>query len=162
MRLHADTVIAALLIVLCAVAWGVTYALPPAPYGTMGPALFPRVILAFLIPLSVIYFVQGLLRDLRKEHEDTKAKNFSFGWVREYSNVIISFFLFSVFLVALPYTGFILTGTLFIFLMLWVLGPRGARQIPKYIAISAGVTGGLYLLFRFVLIVILPEGDLFD
>lgn len=161
MRLHADTIIAGLLILLSASAWAGTYALPPAPYGTMGPAIFPRVILVILIPLSLVYFVQNLLRDLRGDREDMEAKGFYFGWVREYSNVIISFFLFFLFLVALPWTGFLLTGFLFIFFMLWVLGPRGGRQIPKYIAIAAGVTGGLYILFRFVLIVILPEGELF-
>lgn len=161
MRLHADTVIAALLIVLCAGAWAATYALPPAPYGTMGPALFPRVILALLIPLSAMYFVQSLRRDLRREREGEKTKGFSFAWVREYQNVIISFLLFFAFLVALPYTGFILTGIFFIFFMLWVLGPYEARRLPKYLAISVGVTGGLYLLFRFVLIVILPEGEFF-
>ena len=127
MRLHADTIIAGFLILLSASAWAGTYALPPAPFGTMGPALFPRVILVLLIPLSVTYFAQNLLRDLRGDRDDMDAKGFSFGWVREYWNVIISFILFFLFLVALPWTGYILTGFFFIFLMLWVLGPRGAR-----------------------------------
>ncbi len=158
MRFRADTVIGLLLTVLCVVLYSASFQLPKAPYGTMGPALFPRVILVPLIPMCLALFLKSLFRDLRDLRE--KGRTFS-EWFAEYRNVLASYALFFLFALTLPYAGYLISGFLFLFLMQVALGPKGLKRIPQFLALSVGLLAALFFLFRELLRVILPEGVLF-
>ena len=107
MRLRADTIIGAVLLMLIIVLFSMSFYLPPAPYGTMGPALFPRVLLIALFPLGAALFIKGLVYDLKERRE--VGKSFA-DWFDEYRNVLVSYLLFFIFALLLPYACLLYTS----------------------------------------------------
>lgn len=159
MRLRADTIIGAVLLVLFGVMFYTTYGLPKAPYGTMGPALFPRILLIGLFPLSLALFLRGLIEDLREQRPPGRPFR---QWFDEYRNVLASYALFFFLALALPYAGYLITGFVFLFAMQLLLGPKEWGKVAQYLAVTVGVLAGLFLLFRWFLLVILPEGEIME
>ncbi|MEE9240014.1 MAG: tripartite tricarboxylate transporter TctB family protein [bacterium] len=157
MRLRADTVIGAILVALVTTLFLMSFALPPAPYGTMGPALFPRVLLIALFPLCAALFMKGFLLDLRTRPEPMRA--FS-EWFHDYRNVLASYALFFIFVLAIPWAGYMVSGFVFLLFMQVALGPKGWAKVPQFVAVTIGVLAGLYFIFRVVLLVLLPEGEI--
>ena len=158
MRLRAETIIGAILLVMFAAFFVTTFFLPKAPYGTMGPALFPRVLLIALFPLCAGLFLQGLIRDLRQ----SRPKGRPLGeWFHEYRNVLASYALFLLFAWTLPYAGYLISSFVFLLGMQVLLGPKSWGKVPQYLAVTLGVIAGLFLLFRWFLLVLLPEGEIF-
>lgn len=155
MRIRSDTVIGAILVTLVAVLLAMTFYLPSAPYGTMGPALFPRTLLIVLLPLCLVLFLKGLFQDLREQREALRP--FS-EWLEQYRNVLVSYVLFFFFALALPYAGYLITGLLFLFLMQLALGPKTWRNTLLYLLVTIGVLAFLFILFRCLLLVFLPQG----
>ena len=157
MRLRADTVIGAILVAFVSILFLMSFGLPPAPYETMGPALFPRVLLIALFPLCAALFVKSLLNDLRSRPEPMRAFT---EWFYIYRNVLVSYALFFIFALTLPWAGYVVSGFVFLLLMQVALGPKGWGKVPQFIAVTVGVLAGLYFIFRVVLLVLLPEGEI--
>ncbi len=157
MRFQADTVIGAILVVLITTLFWATIGLPSAPYGTMGPALFPRLLLFALFPLCLGLFVKGLIQDLRSRPEALPpfAK-----WFDNYRNVLAIYVLFFLFALALPWAGYMTSGFAFLMLAQLALGPKGWGKVPQFLAVTLGVLAALYIIFREVLLVLLPEGEI--
>ncbi|MFQ5683909.1 MAG: tripartite tricarboxylate transporter TctB family protein [Candidatus Binatia bacterium] len=158
MHLRSDTIIGGILLVLLIAFFVTTFFLPRAPYGTMGPALFPRVLLFALFPLSAGLFLKGLMQDLRQPRP--KSRPFA-DWFHDYRNVLASYVLFFLFAWALPYAGYLITSFVFLLGMQVLLGPKSWRKVPQYLAIAVGVLAILFILFRWLLLVLLPEGEIF-
>ena len=59
-RVNRDVVIAILLLVFCGVFFWASFDIRQPDYGTLMPSTWPRVIIALLALLSVIYLVQSL------------------------------------------------------------------------------------------------------
>jgi len=157
MRFHADTIIGLILSVIVTTMFAMSFWLPPAPYGTMGPGLFPRVILIGLFPLCAALLLKGLNHDLRVRPEPQRV--FA-SWFSDYWNVLASYTLFFLFALALPWAGYMVTGFFFLFFMQVLLGPKDWRKIPQFIAVTLGVLTVSYLIFRVMLLVLLPEGEI--
>ncbi len=158
MRFRADTIIGALLLALVLVLFSMSFYLPPAPYGTMGPALFPRVLLLALFPMCLALFLKELFLDIRERREAGRP---FVEWLDEYRNVLVAYLLFFLFALLLPYAGYLIAGFIFLFTMQLALGPKSWRKVPQYVAVTVIVLGGLFLLFRYLLLVFLPEGEIF-
>ena len=157
MRFRADTIIGAILVVLIVTLFAMSFALPPAPYETMGPALFPRILLVALFPLCTILFVKSFLGDMRARPEALRP--FA-EWFQDYRNVLASYALFFMFALALPWAGYVASGFVFLLFMQVLLGPKSWATVPQYFAVTIGVLVALYVLFRVVLLVLLPEGEI--
>jgi hypothetical protein len=157
MRFQADTVIGAILLVLITTLFLATIGLPSAPYGTMGPALFPRLLLVALFPLCLGLFLKGLIQDLRSRPEALRP--FA-EWFDNYRNVLAIYLLFFLFVWALPWAGYMVSGFAFLLLAQLALGPKGWGKVPQFLAVSLGVLAALYVIFREVLLVLLPEGEI--
>jgi hypothetical protein len=157
MRFRADTIIGVILLTLITTLFVMSFGLPPAPYGTMGPALFPRFILIALFPLCAALFWKGLIRDLR--HRPDPQRAFA-AWFSDYRNVLASYILFFLFALALPWAGYLATGFFFLFFMQLALGPKGWGKVPQFLAVTIAVLTVLYLIFRVMLLVLLPEGEI--
>ena len=157
MRLRADTVIGAILVVFVTILFFMSFGLPPAPYGTMGPALFPRVVLIALFPLCAALFVKSLLNDLRSRPEPMRAFT---EWFYIYRNVLAAYALFFIFVLSLSWAGYMTSGFVFLLAMQLALGPKRWGKVPQYLAVTIGVLAGLYFIFRVVLLVLLPEGEI--
>jgi putative tricarboxylic transport membrane protein len=161
MRLSTDAKVALALLAFCALMlWG-TFLIEPRPYISMGASVFPRVVLAVLMPLCAALLVRGL----RQGGELDPHGGITLANVRatlfKYRTVLVSFVLFFLLVAGIPILGFALTGVLYVAAMLVVLGPRSWRQAPLVLAVSIGFAGGIYLVFRYLLYVIVPEGILF-
>jgi hypothetical protein len=81
-------------------------------------------------------------------------------WFYIYRNVLVSYSLFFVFVLAVPWAGYMVSGFVFLLLMQVALGPKRLGKVPQFLAVSIGVLAGVYFIFRVVLLVLLPEGEI--
>ncbi|MBM3571366.1 MAG: tripartite tricarboxylate transporter TctB family protein [Alphaproteobacteria bacterium] len=153
-RLNADAITALLLIVGAAGLFRLTYDFRVPIFATMSSALWPRLILAALAVMSLIYLVQSL-RSPADRDDDTAPST-----LRRHRNAITCFVLFAAFLVTLPWLGMLIGGIVYVFVMQELLGPRGWRHRVGHVLLAVGSVGGMWLVFRYALHVILPEGEL--
>jgi putative tricarboxylic transport membrane protein len=161
MRLSTDAKVALVLLAFCAVMLWQTFQIEQRPYISLAAAVFPRVVLALLIPLCLGLLVKGLRASKGLDPRGGITLAAIRATLSKYRTVIASFVLFFGLVALMPVLGFLVSGALYLVVMLWLLGPRTARQIPMILAISVGFAGGIYVVFRFLLFVLVPEGVLF-
>ena len=125
-------------------------------YGVLSPAAWPRLIIIIIGGLSVIYLIQSFSTP-KKDIAPTPKKTFK-EFVLYWRNVIAVFSIFALYLIALPYLGMLIGNILFSFILLTVLG--GWRAILMHLLVALGASGGMWLLFTYVLEVFLPRGSL--
>ena len=112
---------------------------------TPGPALFPTIISSGLILLSIALIVQSV-------RSDDAGKTIDAFFDRARSLALIGFL---VFIVILPYVGFVVSSIPFFAGMMWLYGER--RFVV--VAVSALLVPLLlYYVFRFGFQVLLPVG----
>lgn len=161
LRVNRDTLAAIFLLVLCGVFIAATFEIREPDYGQLSPAAWPRVILAALTLLCLLYLVQSLRGTVATQEDargDESAAPVSGG--RGWRNVLWCFGLFFVYLLALPWVGMLVGGTLFVFALLTALGGASPRLMALHAAIAIGSVGGMWLLFAHGLGVFLPTGEL--
>ena len=73
---------------------------------------------------------------------------------------IASYALFFIFVLAIPWAGYMVSGFVFLLFMQVALGPKSWAKVPQFVAVTIGVLAGLYFIFRVVLLVLLPEGEI--
>ncbi|HSS66217.1 MAG TPA: tripartite tricarboxylate transporter TctB family protein [Gammaproteobacteria bacterium] len=155
-RVNPDIVISLLLMVLSATLFVETFGMQKVHLAIIGAKLWPRIVVIVLFFLSAIY----LARSLRAGRPASDAA-FSFkAWIVGNRNVIGCFAIYGLFLLALPYLGMLLGGTLFVFATLTLIGRRDLRGYLIHAAVAVVTIGGMWAVFRFGLGVILPEGEL--
>ena len=154
--LSKDIVISVLLIVITSLFFWETYSIPDFGYSSMQSSAWPRIILAPLFILSVVYFVQSLRQGAGSGGQTMGLMEI----LSTYRNPILSFLIFFVFLLTLDYLGMLLGGGMLVFGLLTVLGPRTSKAILTHVLIALISVGLVWALFTFVLRVYLPEGEL--
>jgi len=125
-------------------------------YGVLSPAAWPRLIISILGVLSVIYLLQSI--GMPKEDKEVAPRKSIGEFILYWRNVIAVFTIFALYLAALPYLGMLIGNILFSFILLTILG--GWSAILMHLLISFGASGGMWLLFTYVLEVFLPRGSL--
>jgi hypothetical protein len=163
MRIRSDTAIGLVLLVFCAIMFLEARKIPEPLFGSAGAAFFPTVLLFLLTPLCAVLFLRGLVGDLRAWGAPLAGgpRRTLRAWLADYRNVIVCFVLFFLFVAALEPIGYALSGFVFLFAMQVYLGPRSWPKIAQHAGVSAGVVLVLWTVFRKVLIVLLPEGEIF-
>jgi hypothetical protein len=150
--INRDTAVAIFLLLLCGVLYAASYEIEQTSYATIGADVWPRLIIALLFVLSLVYLFQSIGKGPGKKVEH-KA-----GFLSRYRNAIMLYGLFLGFLFTLDILGMLLGGIAFVFLALTVIG----EPTPRNVAIHAGVAvvsvGAMWAIFTFGLRVILPEG----
>ncbi len=156
-RMNRDAWIALVLLLLCAGAFAETFNIRRTAYASIGAEVWPRLILALLTALVLVYLAQSLARGREPGEPGPRGL-----WARivHYRNPIWCFVLFGAFLVTLPWLGMLLGGVLFVYAMLTVLGPRHLRAHLVHALIAVLSVGGMWAVFTFGLRVILPEGTI--
>ena len=125
-------------------------------YGVLSPATWPRLIIFILGLLSIIYFVQSMrVPPIKAPSTDRKTLAAFFSYWR---NVFYVFIIFGLYLLVLPYVGMLIGNMLFSFILLTALG--GLRPIILHACVALMASGGMWLLFTYVLEVFLPRGSL--
>ena len=150
-RLNRDTIIALLLLIVCGVFFYDTIGIKSFA-NQMSPALWPRMILTVLTVLVLIYLGQSVISPPPPQ----KGYGGFFGWLKHYQNPIICYLCFFIFLLVLPYLGMLISGFLFVLILMTILGGLTPRDLGINAAVSACTVGGMWLIFTKLLGVILP------
>ncbi len=114
---------------------------------TPGPSFFPWAITAVLGALSVTLLVQGVLGLKRGDGVSARP--------RDAGMPVLALASFAIYLLVLPYLGFVAASVIFFATAMWLYGSRNP------LVIAAGAIAGpllLFLLFRYGFNIILPRG----
>lgn len=172
-RFNRDGVVAIILLLVCGVLFYSSFDIRQPDYGVLMPSTWPRIIIAIIALLSLIYLIQSL-RDNPKEktsnnlsrHDDgfyITEKKVGFKEFFEYwRNPIICFVMFFLYLITLPVFGMLIGGLIFVFTLMSLLGGWKPRKLITHATISIITVGAMWSLFTFGLGVMLPEGIIFN
>jgi len=156
MSLNRDSLVALCLIMVSGGLMLASFEIREPDYGVLSPAAWPRLIISILGVLSVIYLLQSI--GMPKEDKEVAPRKSIGEFILYWRNVIAVFTIFGLYLSALPYLGMLIGNILFSFVLMTVLG--GWNAILMHLLISFGASGGMWLLFTYVLEVFLPRGSL--
>ena len=159
-RMNKDTGVAIFLLVLCGIFFAASFDIRVPTYGVLLPSTWPRVIIAALGVLSLIYLFQSLTKpqEVSDGEEPPRPPGFS-GWLAYWKNPIWCFVLFFAYLTTLPVLGMLISGILFVFLLLNVLGGWSARNLVFHAMVAVASIGAMWSLFTYGLGVLLPPSD---
>ena len=167
-RLNRDATIAIVLLMACGVLFWSTFDIRTPNYGQLKPSTWPRVVLAALTFLSVLYLGQSLRKGpAQKEEYDAydagKASEPGLvGWLAHWRNPIWCFALFFLYLITLPYLGSLIAGLAFVFTLMGVMGGWAPRRLAVHAFVALVAVGGMWCVFTFGLGVFLPPGEIFS
>jgi len=160
-----DTIAALCLIMACGGLMLASLDIREPDYGVLSPAVWPRLIIVIMGVLSVIFFVQSAFGKGQGGDADivaaTDAEPRPQGvveFLKYWRNVLYVFITFGLYLFILPQLGMLIGNILLGFTLLTLLG--GWRPIVTHLCIAVGTSGGMWLLFSYVLEVFLPRGNL--
>ncbi len=159
-RVNRDTVIAIVLLMACGILLAASFEIREPDYGVLSPATWPRVIIAILIVLTLIYLVQSISKGVPEAPPEDDGPWSIAGFVAHWRNVFWVFALFLVYLLTMPYLGMLIGGLAFVFLLLNALGGWQPKQLVLHSIIAVVTVGGMWALFTFGLRVILPPGEI--
>jgi putative tricarboxylic transport membrane protein len=167
-RLNRDAIVAIVLLTGCGILFWASFSIRTPDYGQLSPSTWPRVILAVLSLLGVIYLIQSLRHGpaAADEYETTDSgaamEPGVLGWLKYWRNPIWVFVLFFAFLLTLPVLGSLIGGVGFVFVLMGVLGGWAPLQLLQHAALALGTVGGMWSIFTYGLGVILPPGMIFS
>lgn len=159
-RLNRDTVIAIILLLFIGTFFWTTFDIRQPDYGILMPSVWPRVILAALTLLTVIYLGQSLKGTFGEQYTETAGGGFR-AWLRRNRNPLWCYGLFLAFLVTLPVFGMLIGGVLFVFCVLTALGGATRDKLLLHAIVAGSAVGLIWLIFTFALHVFLPQGMIF-
>ena len=161
-RINRDVIAALILLAIAGGAYISTFDIRVRNDGIMRADAWPKVIIAALAVLSVVYLIQALRMAAgeRSAADGPSAGAGLAGWLRYYANPIFCFALYFAFLVTLPWLGVLFGGTLLVFLTLSVLGGWGPLKLLQHAVIAVVAIGSMWAIFTYALRVALPEGEI--
>jgi len=166
-RLNRDSIVAIILLMACGVFIWASFDIRQPNYGVLMPSTWPRIVLAALAFLSLLYLVDSLRNGpalSAEESEDAgpgQEPGIS-GFFAYWRNPIICFVMFFIFLASLPVLGMLIGGISFVFMLLNLLGGWAPRQILFHAVVAVCAIGAMWSLFTFGLGVMLPEGVIYN
>lgn len=130
----------------------------------VGPAFMPQVIAVLIALMAVAIIIQGV-RNVKAERgkkastdvvvtkKDTKNEV-------TYRPVILSFALMAVYVVVMPFVGFLITTAVYMFIQMMILSDKPERKWLLFVTVSVVASASIYYVFRNVFYVMLPNGFL--
>lgn len=132
-----------------------TYAIRKVMAFSLGPLVFPRIILGVMFVLSLCLLFQNIGFGATEPASTPKiAKSAAQRQATVFRLALVG--LLFVYLLALPHAGYVPSTMAFLFLGMALLGLRTPRQLAMYAVISAAVTLALQFLFGSLLKLFLP------
>ena len=161
-RLNRDTIIAIVLLMACGILFWSTFSIREPDYGQLKPSTWPRVVLAALSLLSVIYLSVSLRQGPDQPGDEPRPEPGPGGWISFWRNPLWCFGLFLAYLITLPYLGSLIGGLAFVFTLMGALGGWAPRNLALHAMLSIATVGGMWCIFTFGLGVLLPPGEIFS
>ncbi len=139
--------------------------LPPPMFGTLGPAVFPKIVLILLILTGGGLILQQFIRDRRASAEVKtppaqrieKIKKS----LRHYEWVILTLLCFFGYVLLMDFAGYLISTLVFILALMWLIGPRTRSSLLVIFITTLIMSFGLYYGFMTFFDVVLPEGQFF-
>ena len=157
MRITRDLCVSFLLVALCVVSFGATDYIRQPSYASISARLWPRITLALMLGIVLIYFAQSVVQAVRLPAQSERQLQATTFWQR-HGNALITFALFFAFLALLPVLGMLLDGIAFVFILQAVLGETGGRATVRHALVAIITVGAMWALFTYWLGVIMPTG----
>ena len=158
--LNKDTIVAIILLCLCAVFFWASFDIRQPDYGVLMPSTWPRVIIVTLSILCFIYLVQSIRAGPDKEVLEREPG--LIGFIKYWRNPLCCFVMFFDFLASMPVLGMLIGGVTFVFLLMGLLGGWAPRQMVIHASVAIISVGSMWSLFTFGLGVMLPVGMIFN
>jgi hypothetical protein len=155
--MRRDAAIGLGLLAFCGLLYWQAGRTPAPPFVPIGPAFYPRVILILLAGLAVWLIAEDVLSRRAPSQQVKKPATAP----PDYGQVLLAFFVFLGYVIALSLIGFLAATFLFVLGASWAMGPREVRTLPKLVAVAIGTALVTYLVFEKYLYVFLPRGLLF-
>ena len=106
-----------------------TRGLPQSTMVPIGPDFYPRIVLSIMAVLSAMLIATDVLSRWRSRGGVTSARTTAVADQRNYRLVAVTFAVFAVYVLLLPYLGFRVATFLFVVALQVVLGkPQGLRR----------------------------------
>jgi hypothetical protein len=131
---------------------GMTRGLPQPALVPIGPAFYPRILLVITAGLSAALVLSDLLRTTRRAAPAAGPIS--------YRLVLITFAVFTGYVVLMPLLGFRASTLLFVGTLQAILDPPRGRRWARVGASALATTIVTYLVFERYLSVLLPRGSL--
>jgi putative tricarboxylic transport membrane protein len=161
-RFNRDTLVAIFLLVACGVLIAATFDIRSPDYGVLMPSTWPRIILAVLSLLSLIYLVQSIKAGPDDPSELPDREPGMAGFFNYWRNPIICFSMFFLYLFTMPVLGMLIGGISFVFILMSLLGGWQPKQLALHALVAVVAVGTMWGLFTFGLEVMLPEGVIYN
>jgi hypothetical protein len=135
-----------------------TRGLPQSALVPIGPDFYPRIVLGIMAALSVMLIAADVLSRWRSRGAVT-APAAAVAEERNYRLVTVTFAVFAVYVLLLPFLGFRVATFLFVAALQAVLEkPQGWRRWTMVITAALATVIVTYLAFEVYLSVLLPRG----
>jgi hypothetical protein len=139
----------------CAALYWLTLGIKGNPLVPVSPAFYPRIVLGVSAVLAVLLVVTDVLgrRSRAAQARPQPAAKLN------YALVTLTFAVFGVYVVALPYVGFRLATVAYVAATAALLGrPRNAQGWVKVLVLAVATAAVTYFVFERYLSVLLPRG----
>jgi len=130
--------------------------IPANPLVPIGPAFYPRFLLLLILILGLSLVLQSLLVSSKEKKRERIASRL---WLKNYQTTLLGFFIFGLYVLLLPKLGFLISTTLFVAGLHWLLGPPLWRRLPASVLLGLGTSLIAYLVFELYLRVLLPRAS---
>ena len=138
------------------VLFAMTLGLQESPLVPIGPGFYPRIVLGISAVLGFALFLTDFLEQRKRDPHVAPA---AAGPRLNYFLVAMTFAVFGLYVVALPYAGFRISTFLYVAATNALLAPpKGAKDWVRVIVLALATALLTHLLFERYLSVLLPRG----
>ena len=137
-----------------------TYSFEALTVSKVGPEFMPRVI-ALLIAVTSIAMIVSAFNKMRREKIENAQildEEMDSSGEKSYTSVLVSVLLMVGYFVLMPYIGFLIMTTIYLFLQMLLLSDKSNKKIVLFFAISIVSSLVTYFIFRSIFYVMLPSG----
>ena len=159
-----ELIIAILFLFLSIVLFIQTGGLPNMFFSTLGPSVFPKILLIFMGILSTSLIIIKVTEFTKIKDKKQLIETFELSKKRlsKYKQIFIIFLNFFIYIFSMKYVGFRISTFLFLFSTQWLIAQKGKRNLLMMILIAGIITFGSFYFFRYYLTVIFPKGVFFE
>lgn len=161
--MRKDGIVGLLLLLMSGWVFLQTREIPHPPFTPLGPAFYPRVLLALLGLLSLFLIASDLTKGWRRRGvpEEERVPMPLKAWIVHSSPVLACFTTTFAYVVLLPILGYPLSTGLFVASLFGLLGPKRLKQVPLALLTGVATAALTYWIFEVYLRTLLPRGILF-
>lgn len=158
-----ELIIATLFLFLSIVLFTQTGRLPNMFFSTLGPSVFPKILLVSMGILSTNLIIIKVMKFTKIKDKKQFIKTFELSkkMLSKYKLVFFVSLNFFVYIFSMKYIGFRISTFYFMFSTQWLIAQKEKRNLLMMILIAGIITFGSFYFFRYFLNVIFPKGVFF-